>query len=99
MSKKLILSKKTYDFVNTEGERIQGLKLAYLNESPSKRENEEGFTPMILNISNKELLKSLEEIPGIYEMDFDQVTGKNNKPELLLSEIKFLAPAEITLLF
>lgn len=99
MSKHLILSKKAYDFVNGDGERIQGLKLSYINENPSKRENEEGFTPMILNVNDKSILKSLKEVPGIYEMTFDQVTGKNNKPEIVLSEVSFLSETDLSILF
>lgn len=99
MSKHLILSKKGYDFVNTEGERIQGLKLSYINENPSKRENEEGFTPMILNVNDKSIVKSLKEVPGIYEMTFDQVTGKNNKPEIVLSDVTFLSETDLSILF
>lgn len=99
MSKHLLLSKKSYDFVNNDGERIQGLKLSYINENPSKRENEEGFTPMIINVNDKNISKSIKQVPGIYEMNFDQVTGKNNKPEILLSDITFLSETDINLLF
>ena len=99
ISKHLILSKKAYDFTNNDGERVQGLKLSYLNDKPSVRDNEEGFTPMIININDKSIVKSLKEIPGIYEMTFDQVTGKNNKPEIILSEVSFLSSTDLSVLF
>ena len=63
MSKHLILSKKTYDFTNNDGERVQGLKLSYLNDKPSVRDNEEGFTPMIININDKSIVKSFKRNP------------------------------------
>ena len=54
---------------------------------------------MIININDKSIVKSLKEIPGIYEMTFDQVTGKNNKPEIILSEVSFLSSTDLSVLF
>jgi hypothetical protein len=99
MSKYLVLSLKPYDFVNDDGERIQGAKVSYLNKKPSVRENETGFPPLIVSITNPNLLQDLKSAPAIYDMDFEQVTGRNNKPELMLSSLEYIAPVDFSLFF
>lgn|SRR3712207_4544978 len=94
MSKHLVLSAKVYDFKNKEGQRVCGAKIAYLNKRPNR--DAKGFTPFIVNITEKDLFDKFIEIPGIYDMDFEQVTGKNNKPELILSDVDFIAPIDIS---
>lgn len=98
MSKHLILSVKPYDFLNKDGERISGAKVAYINKKPSSRETEIGHPPMIVSI-NSEMAAKLTEVPGIYDMEFEQVTGKNNKPEIVLSDLELLQSVELEFLF
>ncbi|KOA74566.1 hypothetical protein ADU78_10385 [Clostridium botulinum] len=93
MSKHLVLSLKPYDFTNKEGQRILGVKVAYINKKPNK--DAKGFTPFIVNVSDEELFSKFIEVPAIYEMDFEQVTGKNNKPEIVLTDVDFIAPVDI----
>lgn len=99
MSRYLILSVKPYDFENKDGERVQGAKIAYINKKPSTRENEAGHPPMLVNTSNTNLLECINVVPGIYELEFEQVTGKNNKPEILLSEAECCSPVDLLQLF
>lgn len=99
MSKHLVLSVKHYDFENKQGERIKGAKISYINKKPTKKEGEVGFAPLMVSINNKELLESLKEVPAVYELDFEQITGKNNKPELMLTDIDLIAPVDLTQFF
>ena len=98
MSKYIVLSKKPYDFNNDKNERVAGAKVAYLNKKPSARDGEQGHPPMIVSVS-EEMATKLIEVPAIYDMDFEQVTGKNNKPELILTDLQFVSPIDFDLLF
>jgi len=100
MSKYLILSAKPYDFTNDGGERIQGVKIAYLNKKPSSREGEYGYPPLLATCSfDMTKGKRLEEVPAIFDMDFEQVTGKGNKAELFLTDLEYIAPVDFSLFF
>lgn len=98
MSKHLVLSVKPYDFLNKDGERISGAKVAYINKKPSSRETEIGHPPMIVSV-NAEMASKLVEVPGVYDLEFEQVTGKNNKPEIVLADLELLQPVELNNLF
>jgi len=99
MSKYLILSANNFDFENNKGERVKGTKIAYINKKPSKKEGVKGYPPLIVNISDKDIIDKLVEVPGVYEIDFEQVTGKNNKPELMITDLEFISMLEMGLLF
>lgn len=99
MSKHLVLSVKTYDFKNDGGEQITGAKVSYINKKASPREEEVGHPPMIVSINDMKLVQQFREVPGIYEMDFEQITGKNNKPEISLFDVEFVEPFDLVSLF
>jgi len=98
--KYLLLSSKPYDFDNSKGEHIQGVKIAYINRKPSSRDKEYGFPPLIATCSFDMVKgKRLEEAPAIFDMEFEQVVGKNNAPTLFLTDLEFIAPVDIISLF
>lgn len=99
MSKQLVLSIKPYEFENKSGSVVSGAKVSYINKRPSSRDGETGNPPLIVNISDKNLISNFKEVPGIYDMDFEQVTGKNNKPELIISDLEFIAPVNLSVFF
>lgn len=100
MSKYIVLSAKPYDFENSKKERIKGVRIAYINKKPSAREGEFGNPPMITTCSLDSIQgKRLEECPAIFDMEFEQITGKNNKPELMLTDLEFVAPVDLSLFF
>lgn len=100
MSKYIVLSAKPYDFENAKGEKISGVKIAYINKKPSSREGEYGNPPLLTTCSLDVIKgKRLEETPAVFDMDFEQVTGKNNKPELFLTELDYVAPVDLGLFF
>jgi hypothetical protein len=99
MAKYLVLSVKSYDFENDKKERVVGAKISYLNRKPSKKENECGYPPLIVSINDKEVLSQLQQAPAIYELEFEQTTGKNNKPEILLTEVEYISPVDLSILF
>jgi hypothetical protein len=99
MSKHLVLSVKPYNFENKQGERIRGARVAYINGKPSVRENEFGHPPMLVSVSEMNLVGQLAEVPGVYDLEFEQVTGKNNKPEIILTGASFIKSVNISELF
>lgn len=98
MSKCLVLSAKSYDFENDKGERIQGTKLSYISKNISSREGEKGHPPMIVSLSNT-LAKCFTDVPAIYDLDFEQVPGKNNKPETILTDATYVSPVDFSVFF
>lgn len=100
MSKCIVLSSKPYDFVNSKGENIKGVKISYINKKPSSRDGEYGFPPLLVSCSADVVKgKRLDEVPAIFDLDFEQVTGKNNKPELYLTELEYVSPVDFGLYF
>lgn len=98
MSKKIILAKQVYDFEDKEGKRIKGCKITYLGKKPSPLENIVGFTPIVTNV-NEEIANSIDLVPAIYDIEFEQVAGKNNKAVTFVSDIDFTKEVDIPSLF
>lgn len=97
--KVLLLSSKSYDFVN-DGKELKGVKLSYLNKE--KADNVVGYPPIQSTISNQtlETLNIQEQnVPGIYDVDFAFVPGKGNAPTVQISGLKFVSKVDIDKLF
>lgn len=98
--KYLVLSAKPYDFEDSKGKNISGVKISYINRKSSSRDGEYGNPPLITKCSLDAIKgKNLEACPAIFDLEFEQVVGKNNKPELLLTEIQYVAPVDLSLFF
>ena len=46
-----------------------------------------------------ECISNLREVPGVYEIKFDMVPGKNNKPELVITGFDFVKSVDINNIF
>ena len=100
MSKHLVLSMKHYDFNNDKNERIFGAKLFYINKKISSRDSEEGHAPLMVSLNNPVLIEKIKnKLPAICEMEFEQVTGKNNKPEIVLIDVEYISAADLSIFF
>lgn len=100
MGKYIVLSARPYDFENNKGERVKGVKISYINKKPSVKEGEFGHPPFLTSISLDSIKgKRLEECPAVFELEFEQVTGKNNKPEIVLTDLEYVAPVDLSLFF
>lgn len=98
MSKVLITGYKTYSFQNQQNELISGAKISYLSEVKTSKQNELGYLPIQASV-NLECISTLKEVPGLYEINFDMVPGKNNKPELVITGFNFLKSVDLPILF
>jgi hypothetical protein len=93
--KVLILSARTYDFEdNQSSKRVQGVTVNYVEGEPETASDRRGVFPLTISAAS-EVWGNLRELPGIYEADFRQRPGKNNRPTLMLTGVKFLAPARL----
>lgn len=100
MSKYIVLSAKPYNFESSDGNKISGVKIAYLNRKPSPRDGEYGNPPLITKCSLDAVKDvNIKDCPAVFDLDFEQVTGKNNKPELLLTSLDYVAHVDFDLFF
>lgn len=90
MSKVLIVGMKTYSFLKDDKELVEGAKVSYLGEFASTKKNEFGFLPLQVNVNLNIAKEQIKEVPGIYDLSFDMVAGKNNKPELVITGFEFI---------
>lgn len=98
MSKVIILGAKTYCFENDKKEIIEGAKISYLGELQSTKQNEVGYMPLQSSL-NLQTLATLKDIPGLYEVKYDMVPGRNNKPTLEISGFDFIKPVTLETLY
>lgn len=98
--KYIILSAKPYSFKNKNDEDVKGVTISYLNNKPSNRDDEFGYPPFIVNTSSlNDVDFSKLKFPGVYNIDFEQVTGKDHKPTLVLNNIEFIKALDFNSLF
>lgn len=98
--KYLVLSAKPYEFNSKDGNLIKGMSVSYIQKKQSSRENEFGNPPFIINSQLEDFNKDdLKQIPGIFDMDFEQVVGKDHKPALMLTGMEFVAPIDFSTFF
>lgn len=90
MSRYIVLSARPYDFTNDRQERVQGLKLSYLN-TDVRKDDVLGFEPMIASVPSG-FEENLTEVPGRYNMEFEVVPGQKNRPVLQLCSLDFVEP-------
>lgn len=98
MAKVLITGIKTYSFTKENGEVLSGAKVSYLGSKPSNLDNENGFIPMQVNVS-LDILNNIGKVPGIYDLDFEMKSGKNNKPELMICGFDFIKDFDISSIY
>lgn len=98
MSKCIVLGVKSYQFENDKQEKIEGAKISYVLENKASKSNENGHLPMQSTVS-LDFLKTLNVVPGVYELEYGMVPGRNNKPQLDITGFKFLKEVNIQNLF
>lgn len=94
MSKYIVTGIKPYDFANEDGQRLQGVKVYYLDNEPEDRKGARGFFPLNLSISGDHVLK-FDAVPGIYDLDFKQVSDKYGRPTLRLRDVEFVSSVSL----
>lgn len=98
MAKVMVVGLKTYNFENQQGQKIEGAKVSYISDLESNKSNEVGYLPIQASVPLN-LVTSLKEIPGIYEVKYDMVPGRNNKPEVTVVGFDFINSCDFLGLF
>lgn len=93
MSKVLILHAIEYDFNDDEGQRREGVKISYIQEGAENEEHRRGM-PILQVSGGRELWAQLASVPGVYEMDWRQRPGRNNRPMTVLVGLRPLPGSE-----
>lgn len=94
MSKHIVTGIKPYDFVDDNGQRLQGVKVFYLDNHQENEPNLKGYFPLNLSLTGDHAAK-FTEVPGIYDLDFRQTSDKYGKPVLKLRNVNFVSPAKL----
>lgn len=89
MGKHIVTGIKPYDFVDDNGQRLQGVKVYYLDNDPEDTRGAKGFFPLNLSIAGDHGSK-FNSIPGVYDLDFKQVSDKYGRPTLKLRNVEFV---------
>lgn len=92
MSKHIVTGIKPYDFIDeNNGSRLLGVKVYYLDNDPEDSKGAKGFFPLNLSIFGDHVSK-FNSIPGVYDLDFKQVSDKYGRPTLKLRNVEFVKP-------
>lgn len=98
MNKVIVTGYKTYSFTNDNGQVVEGVKVSYLSSQKVIGQNKNGYLPMESTL-NLKALGDFQEIPGVYEVNYQMIPGKGNKPTVEVGGFKFIKPADFGSLF
>ena len=98
MNKVIVTGYKTYSFTNDNGQVLEGVKVSYISSHKSKGQNENGYLPMQSSL-NLEALEDFKDIPGLYDVNYQMVPGKGNKPTVVIGGFTFVKPVDLGNLF
>lgn len=94
MSKHIVIGTNPFDLVDDNGQRVQGVKVYYLDGDPEESNGAKGFFPLNLSIMGDHV-NDFPEVPGAYDLDFKQKRDKYGKPVLALRDVKFIKPVTL----
>jgi hypothetical protein len=85
----IVLNSRSYDFTDDQGKIVKGSNVTYLTGDVEASTQLKGVSTMTVSATD-EVMSQLQELPGVYELDFKQRPGKNNRPTLTLTACKFM---------
>lgn len=94
MSRHIVTGIRPFDFVTREGERMQGVKVFYLSSHERTEPDARGYFPLNLSLSGDHERKFVE-VPGVYELVFDNLPDKYGKPQMTLRDVEFVGSVEL----
>lgn len=90
MTKHLVVGTNPFNLVDDNGQRVQGVKVYYLDIEPEDGDNgAKGFFPLNLSIMGDHV-STFTSVPGIYDLEFKQKRDKMGKPSLSLRSVEFV---------
>ena len=91
MERCLVLCARRYSFKDDSQRQVDGVTLSYLTGDREEGADRRGMEPLTIS-GDQRLYMDLQELPGVYELDFKQRPGKNGRPTLQVTVMKFLGP-------
>ena len=92
MERCLVLCARRYSFKDEGGRQVDGVTLSYLTGDREDGSDRRGMEPLTIS-GDQRLYSELQELPGVYELDFKQRPGKNGRPTLQVASVRFLGPS------
>lgn len=89
MAKHIVIGTNPFDLVDDNGQRVQGVKVYYLDTDPEEGNGAKGFFPLNLSIMGDHA-SVFTSVPGVYDLDFKQKRDKTGKPTLALRSVEFV---------
>ncbi len=86
----VLLSARRYQFTDDKGAPVQGVTLTYLTGDVETTGDRRGLSPLTIN-APVDVFSSLSVVPGVYGMEFKQRPGKNGRPTLQVTGVRFEA--------
>lgn len=87
----LVIYARQFDFEDDNKRRIQGGKIHYIDPTTSPADGEQGFPPLELSVDTS-MMPNFTEVPGVYDLEFTQRRGRNNRPTLVLTKAVCVGP-------
>ena len=84
----VLLSARRYDFQDEAGKRVEGVTISYLTGDTDNEPDRRGVAPLTISAPS-DVFGTLGPLPGLYDVEFKQRAGKNNRPTLMLTSAKF----------
>ena len=94
MTKHLVTGVKPYDFVDDNGQRLQGVKLYYLDNHLENDSRAKGYFPLNLSLLGNHADKFIS-VPGVYDLEFKMTPDKYGKPQIKLHDVSFVDSVEL----
>lgn len=95
--KHLVLGIKPYDFVDDNGQRLQGVKIYYLDNHLENNANAKGYLPLNLTLVGGDHVDKFISVPGFYNLEFAMMPDKYGKPQIKLHGAAFVESVELPL--
>lgn len=95
MARILILGANVWSFEDVKTkEKKEGISIEYISDLPTNDTGKKGYFP-IKSVLDLNMLDSLKNFPGIYEVGFGlKPGGKNRQPVLAIEKLDFISKVQ-----
>lgn len=94
MTKHLVTGIRSYNFVDDNGNHLQGVKVYYLDNHLETEGNAKGYFPLNLSLPGDHGGK-FSQVPGLYDLDFKMAPDKYGKPQIKLHDVTFIESIDL----
>lgn len=94
MSNHIVTGVRSFNFVNDDGEKVQGVTVYYLDSFNEDSEYGKGHTSLNLTMIGDHMAK-FPELPGVYDLNFRQARDQKGRPVLRLQGVEFVRPHDL----